>query len=189
MSTVSVKTHFAAGHRILGLTGEGSKCRNIHGHTFHVTWTFEQNSELEFGTLKAALRSLVKWHFDHGFVLDKTDDFAVYLSANMLSYYKLDGPPTTEALAAEIAKLTIERLTLPYNEYSHGVIKEPKEDDKALYPSASLLEVSLDEGPENNATWKAPVYVSNNNTLSISPNTTWGTITTYGPGGSGGYTA
>jgi 6-pyruvoyltetrahydropterin/6-carboxytetrahydropterin synthase len=150
MSTISVKTHFAAGHRILGLTGEGEKCRNIHGHTFHVTWVFEQHPSLEFGELKIALRGVVRRHFDHSFILDRTDDFARYLNVNNLRHYLLDGPPTTEAIAAEIARLSIERLTT--------VCKDGWKDDekKPLYPDATLLKVLLDEGPDNNATWTKP---------------------------------
>lgn len=156
MSTISVKAHFAAGHRILGLSGPGEKCRNIHGHTFHVTWVFAQDSDLEFGTLKAALRELIKRDFDHGFIHDKADDFCVYLAANMLKHYPLDGPPTTEAIAAELAARSIERLHKPYSEWGTSVgAQEP------LYPHARLLKLILDEGPENSATWEPePVNIS-----------------------------
>jgi 6-pyruvoyl-tetrahydropterin synthase len=173
MSTVSVRTHFAAGHRILGLTGEGAKCRNLHGHTFNVTWTLQQDDSLEFGTLKSILRGVVRHHFDHHFIIDKTDDLLHYLEANDLWHYTLDGPPTTEAIAAEIAKLSIAWLTEDRGDNG---------ESSAPYPTARLLRVSVDEGPENNATWEAPVYVSPSNTLTMTPNTTWGSMTVYGSG-------
>jgi 6-pyruvoyltetrahydropterin/6-carboxytetrahydropterin synthase len=133
MGTISVKTHFAAGHRILGLTGPGAKCRNIHGHTFHVTWTFLQDTDdmkIEFGSAKAVLRQMIKELFDHGFIIDRADDFRTYLRAGNLKYYTIIGPPTTEAIAAEIAAITLK-----------------------LMRGSALLSVEVQEGPENAATW------------------------------------
>jgi 6-pyruvoyl-tetrahydropterin synthase len=132
MSTISVKTHFAAGHRILGLSGEGAKCRNIHGHTFHVTWTFAQDQNkmtVEFGAAKVWLKQLIKAYFDHAFIVDIHDEFCHYLDTNHLKHYQLECPPTTEAIVAEIAGLTREK-----------------------YPT--LIRVELNEGPENTATWE-----------------------------------
>ena len=132
MSTISVRTHFAAGHRILGLTGPGAKCRNIHGHTFHVTWTYAQDvgDPLEFGAVKEKLRAMIATLFDHGFIIDREDEFIGYLRAGKLKYYALIGPPTTEAIAAEIAK-----------------------HSRRALPKAPLLSVELREGPDNTATW------------------------------------
>jgi 6-pyruvoyltetrahydropterin/6-carboxytetrahydropterin synthase len=151
MSTISVKTHFAAGHRILGLTGAGAKCRNVHGHTFHVTWVFAQDESemaLEFGELKSRLKGIITQHFDHAFILHCYDDFEHYLQVNGMRYYLTDNPPTTEVIAAEIARLTIERLTKPVPPTNSlpGV--------HAPWPDAKLLRVVLEEGPENCATWE-----------------------------------
>lgn len=157
MSTISVKTHFAAGHRILNLTGAGAKCRNIHGHTFHVTWTFRQapgDMQLEFGDLKTVLRGLITTHFDHVFIVQDSDDFQHYLKINDLRFYPTEHPPTTEVIAAEIARLTIDRLTRPQQRYFE------KEEKPALWPDAELLAVQLQEGPDNAATWEpTPITV------------------------------
>ena len=142
MSTISVRSHFAAGHRILGLTGAGAKCRSPHGHTFQVTWTFTQNAgdmSLEFGELKVALKTMVKDQFDHGMILDKADDFVQFLKAGKHKVYVLNGPPTTELIAEEIAFATLR-----------------------LLPKAPLKSVELWEGPENCATWlttKSPTVI------------------------------
>jgi len=133
VSTISVKTQFSAGHRILGLTGPGAKCANIHGHSFVVIWTFNQNAgdlTLEFGQVKATLRDMIKNLFDHGFIVDKADGFRDYLRAGKLKLYALNGPPTTEMIAQEIAFLTMKAM-----------------------PKAPLHSVELQEGPENSATW------------------------------------
>lgn len=132
MSTITVRTHFAAGHRILGLVGPGAKCKNIHGHTFRVEWVFEQAEGLEFGALKSLLRSMITEKFDHAFIVDYLDPFRSYLNDNKLKHYLLQGKPTTEAISAEIAELS-----------------------QSLVPQARLIRVSLDEGPDNNATWEA----------------------------------
>jgi 6-pyruvoyl-tetrahydropterin synthase len=150
MSTISVKMHFAAGHRILGLEGLGEKCRNIHGHTFQVTWVLDQDPDIEFGKLKAVLRQ-VTGAFDHAFLLDKSDDFLHYLRANMLRHYALPCPPTTECIAAELARLAIDRLTQPQEGSGFG----KREVTPALYPHALLRQVIVEEGPENCATWEA----------------------------------
>lgn len=156
MSTISVRTHFAAGHRIIGLGGLGAKCRNIHGHTFHVTWVFAQMEELEFGTLKYVLRDLITKTFDHGFILDKSDDFCNYLRHNMLKYYELDEQPTTEAIAAEIARLSIKRVTGKSVDARSKLSNDPNGlDVKPPYVNAKLLKVIVDEGPDNTATWEA----------------------------------
>lgn len=141
MSTISLRTHFAAGHRILGLTGPGAKCANVHGHTFSVVWTFKQGSAdmaLEFGAVKATLRTMIADVFDHGFIVDKADGFRDYLRASKLKVYALNGPPTTERIAEEIAFLSMRAL-----------------------PKAPLLSVELQEGPDNTATWVKPYDRSN----------------------------
>jgi 6-pyruvoyltetrahydropterin/6-carboxytetrahydropterin synthase len=112
VSTISVRVRheFSAGHRILGLTGAGEKCRNIHGHNFTCWWMFEQASEwpprVEFGAVKAELKTMIDELLDHAFIVHEDDDFLDYLSQNDLKRYALHDRPTTEAIAAEIARLT-----------------------------------------------------------------------------------
>lgn len=152
MSTISVQSHFAAGHRILGLSGEGRKCRNIHGHTFTVKWTIEQDVDtkdpVEFGELKNRLKHMLKATYDHQFILDKTDDFQQYLAINSLRYRIVDGPPTTERIAQDIANETMRHFTERYNGWGAPIA-----------PNARLLSVELGEGPENTATWMNPAFV------------------------------
>lgn len=96
---VRVRHEFSAGHRILGLTGAGEKCRNIHGHNFTCWWMFEQGSgwppRVEFGAVKAQLRAMVDELFDHAFVVHEDDDFLDYLIRHDLKRYTLRDRPTT----------------------------------------------------------------------------------------------
>jgi 6-pyruvoyltetrahydropterin/6-carboxytetrahydropterin synthase len=138
MSTISVKLHFAAGHRILGLTGAGAKCRTPHGHTFLATFTWAQSDDwpptVEFGTVKASLRARIADRYDHCFFVDKADrEMHDFLVADECKHYAFDGPPTTERIAEQLAK-----------------------EARLLTQEATLLSVALDEGPENTATWTAP---------------------------------
>lgn len=130
--SISVEADFAAGHRIVGLTGEGSKCQTPHGHNFRVVWEFDSPDVfppvVEFGNVKAALRKMVMQQFDHAFFCDQDDPFLDWLLANNCKAFPLDGPPTTERMAAAIATMT-----------------------QRLLPVATLLKVTLHEGPVNTA--------------------------------------
>ncbi|NMO00793.1 hypothetical protein HH308_06145 [Gordonia sp. TBRC 11910] len=136
MITVTVKHHMSAGHRILGLDGPGSKCANLHGHTFGIEWTFRTDSTdvgaIEFAAVKATLRGWIDEHMDHGYLVDIGDvvlrDFLV---AQDLKCFMVSGPPTTERIAATIAHAT-GRLV-----------------------AANLIRVTVTEGPHNAATWEA----------------------------------
>jgi len=136
MSTLSVRIMFAAGHRILGLTGAGAKCRNPHGHTFYATFVFEQSDQwpppVEFGTVKASLRSHIADRYDHGFFVDIADtEMHDFLIADDCKHYTFEGPPTTERIAELLAR-----------------------DAKLLNQQANLRSVIVEEGPENSACWE-----------------------------------
>ena len=137
-STISVRMHFAAGHRILGLTGAGAKCRNPHGHTFYVTFFFAQSDKwpppVEFGAAKASLRERIKDRYDHGFFVDKADTaMREFLESNDCKHHAFDGPPTTERMAELLAR-----------------------DANLMVAGARLIRVVLEEGPENTATYEQP---------------------------------
>ncbi len=110
MSSTSITLTFRwpMGHRILGLTGGGEKCRNIHGHN----WVAEielpnDKGALEFGAVKAAIGDWIDAELDHGFALHDADDFLDYLRAHELKHVALPCPPTTEAIAAMLAIETV----------------------------------------------------------------------------------
>lgn len=105
-SLVSVSHHFSAGHRLPGLAGEGAKCSNLHGHTFgvEVTWVQPFPLAIEFGAVKAALRSWVNEHLDHGYIVGPEDSAVIaILQNNDWKHYVCTDWPTTEEIAREIA--------------------------------------------------------------------------------------
>lgn len=103
--SIALKFFWPMGHRILGLDGLGAKCTNIHGHS----WIAEieianKDLELEFGAVKAAVEDFIESTWDHGFMLDQDDPFLAYLQEQGLKHAIVDGPPTTERVAEELAK-------------------------------------------------------------------------------------
>ena len=105
---LTVKHHFSAGHRIPGLSGPGTKCTNLHGHTFGVEWTFDVHSldarEFEFTTAKRALRGWVDEHLDHGYLVAPDDEeLRRFLKDGGFKFYTVAPVPTTEAIADMLA--------------------------------------------------------------------------------------
>lgn len=134
MITVTVKHHFSAGHRILGLGGEASKCANLHGHTFGVEAEFSQASAfstdpfVEFTAVKKLLREWVDVHFDHGYIVADTDTvLRDFLESQQLKHFVTIGPPTTESIAQAIGD--------------------------AMQQALPVRKVMVTEGPHNAATW------------------------------------
>lgn len=135
--TVTVKHHMSAGHRILGLGGAAAKCESLHGHTFGIEWTFRAPDAsaraVEFGAIKATVRGWVDKYLDHGYIVGCDDVQLMDVLVGMgVKHYALEDMPTTEAIAAEIARVT-----------------------EHLLPDLELLSVHVTEGPHNAATWTA----------------------------------
>lgn len=133
--TITVKHHMSAGHRLIGLGGAATKCENLHGHTFGIEWEFvapdASAKDVEFGAIKATVRGWVNKHLDHGYIVGCDDVQLVDVLQGMgVKHYTLEDMPTTEAIAAEIARVT-----------------------KSLLPDLRLVSVHVTEGPHNAATW------------------------------------
>lgn len=131
-TTITLTFRWPMGHRILGLTGGGAKCRNIHGHN----WTAEvelpnDDGALEFGAVKEAVGDWITTRLDHGFAVASNDPFLDYLRAEDMKRYVLPHAPTTEVIAAALA-----------HEVHHLVGVLP-------------VRVHLVEGYRNAATWRA----------------------------------
>lgn len=131
--SVSVELTFRwpMGHRILGLAGRGAKCRNIHGHNWVAVISLPNDDQmLEFGEVKHLIGTWIDKHWDHGFMLAGTDPFLAYLADNHMKFYTTSSPPTTEAIATELACQT------------------------AALVNVMPLAVEVVEGYRNAATWK-----------------------------------
>lgn len=102
--TVTLTFRWAMGHRILGLAN-AAKCANIHGHN----WTAEvelpnDGGTLEFGAVKSAIGGWIDTYWDHGMLVEWNDPLRAWMEANDSKHDYLPVQPTTEAIAAELAR-------------------------------------------------------------------------------------
>jgi 6-pyruvoyltetrahydropterin/6-carboxytetrahydropterin synthase len=136
---ITVNHHAEAAHRIPVLEGVGAKCRNVHGHSWRIEWTFGTAGmdleQVEFGAIKRTLRGWIDENFDHGFACGLDDELGPLLVARGLKVMILPSWPTTEAIAGYFAAKTTE-----------------------LLPELELKKLVLREGFSNAATWWPDVY-------------------------------
>lgn len=133
MITVTVRHTAAIAHRIIGL----GKCENVHGHGLKIAWTFNapdlhHPEAADFGHLKRTLHAWVDRSLDHGFICHDTDPIGDYLDSLGLKVYRLPYPPSTEAIASDLAL-----------------------HSQRLLPDLELLNVTVDESDKNTAAWAA----------------------------------
>jgi 6-pyruvoyltetrahydropterin/6-carboxytetrahydropterin synthase len=131
--TISVSHNAEIAHRITTLIG-ADKCRNIHGHSLWITWTFEtpdtSGRGTEFGSVKKRLRNWVDEHLDHGFVSHNADPLGHLIAERGLKVLFLPGAPTTEAIAARLAEAA-----------------------RAVLPALPLRSVHVSESNTSSVTW------------------------------------
>jgi 6-pyruvoyltetrahydropterin/6-carboxytetrahydropterin synthase len=140
MTSITVRHHFSAGHRIPGLPGVGAKCSNLHGHTFGVEIEIEPPPGifLDFGVVKAAVRGWIDDTLDHGYIVWSRDELLLpFLQANNMKHFVTEGKPTTEAIAELI-------FWFMFNTFGPGNGTE--------ICHAHIKRVHVTEGPHNAAT-------------------------------------
>lgn len=81
--TIKLAHAFAAAHRLPQL-GAGSKCANLHGHTWHTTLHLTgpvggDGTIVEFGPVKTAWRAMLDALLDHGAMLGHADPLTMSL--------------------------------------------------------------------------------------------------------------
>lgn len=114
-STVAVRHKFETAHRLQYL---GGKCANLHGHSWHVEWTFAgaldgEGMLMDFGDLKRPLHQWVDEHLDHGAMLGTRDTLLGALLDDGCKVYTFgrdkwceDLPwPTVEAVSVLLGRL------------------------------------------------------------------------------------
>ena len=121
---VSKEIEFDAGHRV---PLHESKCRNPHGHRYRVVATLMGELQdkgaaagmvLDFTDIKNALTELVHDVYDHGFIIQRTDQkmldaFSIdedEYNANNFKIILVDWAPTAEEMARAIYNNLIDTL-------------------------------------------------------------------------------
>lgn len=131
MTSVVVKHNFETAHRLPFL---GGKCTNLHGHSWWAEITVSGQKDpngvlLEFGALKAALRTWIDTNLDHGAMLGVEDplikplqdvgskvfvfdpeDIDGYCCGHGVPVYNLPWP-TVENVAELLRRVTVAYLT------------------------------------------------------------------------------
>jgi 6-pyruvoyl-tetrahydropterin synthase len=128
--TVTLTFRWAMGHRILGMAG-AEKCANIHGHN----WVAEiempnDDGALEFGEFKATVGDWINDVWDHGMLVQSFDPLRRWMDEAKVKYDHLPVEPTTEAIAAELARKV------------------------AYFYGRTPVSVKVTEGYRNAATWR-----------------------------------
>ena len=102
MQTCTRRLEFDAAHRI---TTHGGKCAHLHGHRYRVDITCagplnDQGMVIDFGEVKTKLGRWIDTAWDHGAILNVTDDALVELCmSRRWKHYAIPGEPTAEVLA------------------------------------------------------------------------------------------
>jgi 6-pyruvoyltetrahydropterin/6-carboxytetrahydropterin synthase len=144
MHAVTVKHNFETGHRLPMLPG---KCQSLHGHSWwcEVTIAGPLNSDgilVDFGALKAGIRSWVDEHLDHGLMLGARDPLLPVLeqAGKVFVFRELDGAwPTVENVAQLIGRA------------AGGVLS-----GLDAHPAVHVHACEVRETHVNSATWLAP---------------------------------
>ena len=141
------KLQFCAGHRVMGHEG---KCSHLHGHNYAVEITARANKELDsigrvvdFGILKHVYDPWIQEKWDHGFLLNKDDKYALTVIAGRIP--ELEVPQ----------KLYL----LPYNPTAENIAKFLGTEhiflDAINCYEISIVKVVVHETPNCFATWTA----------------------------------
>ncbi len=109
---VTKEFHFEAAHALDGYNG---KCRDIHGHSYHLKVTFlgkpisskdipECGMVIDFGDIKKVVQEKVYDLFDHRLILRKDSRFKSIENDNSRVRY-VDYQPTCENMLLEIVQI------------------------------------------------------------------------------------
>lgn len=124
MITITRKFTFDAGHRVLG---HESKCKHLHGHTYHVELTVqsleldELGRVIDFSLLKSMVGKWIDDELDHNLLLHPNDPIApsnlalsmhsdVYGGDKLPYVFPSGCNPTAENIAKEICRKALEIL-------------------------------------------------------------------------------
>jgi len=113
------------------LTGYNGKCRNIHGHSYHLkvcvkgkikqgTTDSDEGMVMDFGNLKQLVNEQIIKPFDHGLVLNQKVKLSQELSKGFEGVHFVPFQPTCENLLFHFA----ERIkdVLPQNQRLHHLL-------------------------------------------------------------------
>lgn len=137
MGMVKFTRVFAAAHRVWNDPG---KCRNIHGHNYRVEAIVSADglTSTNFVVPFDAVKRAIDW-YDHALIIDAADPLADTLMTLGLTVRIIDGVPSTEFVAAQLAQ-AIADATLVENDGATHVVADvtlAETDSITAFASAS----------------------------------------------------
>jgi 6-pyruvoyltetrahydropterin/6-carboxytetrahydropterin synthase len=150
---IRVRHNFETAHRLPHLAG---KCLNLHGHSWWAEVTVqaeclsEDQTVVEFGAFKRALRAFIDEHLDHGAMLGAGDPLAALLAAHDSKVYLFGEPP----YARDLPYPTVEAVAVLLARVAQAVL-----DDQPRAAGATVSRVEVTETHVNAAEfvpWPGP---------------------------------
>lgn len=104
--TIETVVEFEAAHRLMNYRG---KCNNLHGHNWKVDVSIYGEVDDHTGMVIdfAELKQLIVERFDHKVILNSADPLVRVLEDNNVKIVTIDGEPTCENIAKEIAEMIL----------------------------------------------------------------------------------
>lgn len=104
--TVETCVEFEAAHRLMNYRGQ---CNNLHGHNWKVSIRVYGEVDEHTGMVAdfADLKQLIVERFDHKVILNKDDPLVKVLDDCNVKMATIDGEPTCENIAKEIAEMVL----------------------------------------------------------------------------------
>ncbi|MFD0009101.1 6-pyruvoyl tetrahydropterin synthase family protein [Streptomyces sp. NPDC127178] len=153
-SAVAVRHNFETAHRIPALKG---KCQNLHGHSWWAEIfiagpapSADTDTLVEFGALKAQLRSWIDIHLDHGAMLSSRDPLAAVLAEHSCKIFRFGAPDPTsgEDFASDLHYPTVEAVAQLLARVAIDILKQLDCADGAYVSKVSVSETCV-----NTAEW------------------------------------
>lgn len=149
MHAVIVRHNFETAHRLPVL---GGKCTNLHGHSWWAEITVDCPSLsdgvlVEFGCLKARLRTWIDEHLDHGAMLGHRDLLVGALAAAKSKLFVFG----EHELATDLEWPTVENVAVLLARVAVRVLVDG--DGCGAHPAAQIAQVNVRETHVNAARW------------------------------------
>ena len=141
--TIMRRIKFCAGHRLFG---HGGKCEFFHGHNyvadFYVTGENVDSvgRVIDFSQLKNVFKTWLDDHWDHGFLLNQTDENGINAIKQVVpsKYYILPYNPTAENMARYLLEHVAPKLVAACEGYDITVTKVVIWETEESFAEANL---------------------------------------------------
>lgn len=161
MNTIRIRHNFESAHRLPHL---GGKCQSLHGHSWWAEVTLAGPVDrsgilVDFGQVKADLRTWIDLHLDHGAMLGAGDPLLPHLEAEGSKVFRFGAQSGTDSqdLARDLHWPTVENVAVLIARYASIVLANGDAVDIERPVRAERLHVAcvrVQETHANSAEWR-----------------------------------